>query len=292
MVAGTFAVVAVVTVVTVVTAIVARPAQLREVSPPGADPFSGTASAATAADAGSSASPPGGGGYLVVYPDGRGGTRTVTWTRPGSGLPWMVPDASLPQFGDAGDPTDGARDLRAALAAATGYSPQAPADQPFGTAGVIGRAEGRATAYRATVLAPSALRDRPASFNVVATRGGVTSTPSTFDYCGTWPSDRPGLGETPPVPMTEFAGPLTCSLTERPDGTVVVRMRIEQGRRHSEPIEPTALQLSAFTVRPDGTAVRATAVAPLDAGWDAPSVEAVSAALDDLVTALPYPTRD
>jgi hypothetical protein len=169
---------------------------------------------------------------------------------------------------------------------------------------VIGRVGDRATAYAAEVAMPlasessggaagSGAKDDVRMFMVAMTRGGVTTEPNDFDYCGTWPESATGLGDHGSADTRfEFNGARTCSLATTATGATLVHLLVQQGRRSGEVPEPAPMQLLSFTVRGDGTAVRTAAVASLDAEWSAADVSRVFRQLDELALTLPYPQQN
>ncbi|WP_088287148.1 hypothetical protein [Kineosporia sp. A_224] len=228
----------------------------------------------------------------VVYRvDGQ--DRTVQWPAPASGGPWLVEDPALPPGETAGPATAGARDLAAALALALPGAAVGAADGAAPSAALVGRVDGRPTAYLATVQVPGG---GPTEWTVRATRGGVTTRPAAFDLCGTWPAGWTALGgpHLGSLDLGMSAGersvwfeasgwPRRCTLVER-DGTTVVHLAVPSTRPDTKDRSPA--QAYAFTVRPDGTAVAAQVVGPVGAepsDW--------FDRLDRLVLDLPYPSR-
>ncbi len=235
------------------------------------------------------------GRVTVYYPDGAGGTRAVTWPAPGSGLPWAVDAPSVPMYGSAAPATAGARALRDALLAAVPGRFVPATSWP--SAEVTGLVDGRPTAYRVSIKArpgtsTSSARSQPTQYSVSMTRGGLAHLADIFDYCGSWPDDFTGLGNRVGLSYTttfEFNQRPRCTVLVRADGRTVIHLVAEQGK--SGEVPPTPLHAISFGVRPDGTAVSASALAPLDAGWSAAQVAATLDRLDRLVETLPYPTR-
>jgi hypothetical protein len=236
-----------------------------------------------------------GGRVTVYYPDGAGGTRAVTWPAPGSGLPWAVDAPSVAMYGTAAPATAGARELRdALLATVPGRFVAATSWESAEVTGLVG---GRPTAYRVSIeagprISTSSARTQPASYSVSMTRGGLAKWADVFDYCGSWPDDFTGLGNQVGLsytPAFEFNQPPRCTVLVRPDGRTVIHLVAQQGKPSEVP--PTPLQAISFGVRPDGTAVSARTLAPLDAGWSAAQVAATLDRLDRLVETFPYPSQ-
>jgi hypothetical protein len=256
-----------------------------------------TETTASSRSLGTTAPGPGARPMAVTYPDGAGGTRTVTWPAPAAGIPWAVreeppsdlsPGPSAILAGKAGT-----RQLQLSLLAAVPGSianPGAAVDVP------LGLVHGKTTAFWTEVSLPSgrqgAAEQLAQSYSVMMTRGGVTVRPIGFDFCGTWPDDVAALGEGPVIASVffELSGPRTCSLRVADDGQVLVHLAVQPGVQHGagDP-PPQPMQLVSFTIRPDGTAVSATAVAPAATVWTAANVHREFDALDRLVQTLPYP---
>jgi hypothetical protein len=229
----------------------------------------------------------------VTYPDGAGGTRTITWPAPGAGIPWAVSDdaATDPSAAASAVRAGNQQLLRSLLSAipGSGANPDVATDVP------IGLVHGRATAFAAFVSLPTGrttgVQHLAQSYSVVMTRGGVTLRPIGFDFCGTWPDGLGSLGEGPDIAaiVFELSGPRTCSLRSASDRQTLVHLTVQPGVPHGagDP-PPQPMQLVSFTVRPDGTAVSATASAAAGSAWTAAAVRREFDGLDHLAQTLPY----
>jgi hypothetical protein len=145
---------------------------------------------------------------------------------------------------------------------------------------------GRAAEYGAHVAIrqDDPAGDRLAYLSVRMTRGGVEAdAPEPFDPCGAWPR----LGLTSLTSLPDRYNLVGC-VVRRDDQVGSIVRGTYAGKEEQKDLS----LLFAFTVRPDGTAVRAQVegeTADLDALRSSSSWMTL---LDELVATLPYPASE
>lgn len=203
-------------------------------------------------------------GIDVRWPDAALGGR---WTDP---APGADPGSPLPL-----PATAGARALqRAVLDAVPRSVPSRNARPVVGTLGTV------ASGTRGyVVLVDVGGTSGGSRWTVRATRGGLPVAQAGFDPCGAWPAG--GLRPRDDA-LAAWLGDdaLYCSVHD--DGTRTVARAVVRPKEGAS----GRIRLSAFTVRPDGTAFAAT----VSIGQDA-QLQPFIDTLDRLVLDLPYPSE-